>query len=85
MTPALVLGILGASFASLAFLPQVLKIWRTKSASDLSMPTVLLLVANAVTWIAYGVVVDATPVIVTNILMLGMLLLIVYFKRRFAA
>ena len=83
MTAELVLGVLGATFASLAFLPQLVKIVRTRSAADLSMPTVLLLIANALTWLAYGVVKEARAVVVTNALMLGMLLLILALKWKF--
>jgi MtN3 and saliva related transmembrane protein len=79
------IGIVGAILSSLSFLPQVVKIWRTKSADDLSMPTILLLAANALTWMAYGLLKDAKPLAITNALMLSMLLLIIFFKIKFRA
>jgi MtN3 and saliva related transmembrane protein len=77
------IGFAGAILSSLSFLPQVVKIWRTKSADDLSLPTLLLLAANAVAWMAYGLLKDAVPLAVTNALMLSMLLVILFFKIRF--
>ena len=79
-----IIGILGAILSSLSFLPQVIKIWKTKSADDLSMPTIVLLAANAATWLAYGLIKDAMPLAITNALMLSMLLVIIFFKIKFS-
>ncbi|WP_426480048.1 SemiSWEET family sugar transporter [Chryseobacterium sp. R2ACT005] len=73
------IGILGAVLSSISFLPQVIKIWKTKSAADLSLPTILLLSANAATWLMYGVIKNAIPLAITNAIMLTMLLIIVFF------
>jgi len=78
-----IIGILGAILSSLSFLPQVIKIWKTKSADDLSMPTIVLLAANAATWLTYGIIKDAMPLAITNALMLTMLLVIIFFKLKF--
>lgn len=78
-----IIGILGAILSSLSFLPQVIKIWKTKSADDLSMPTIILLAANAATWLTYGYIKDAMPLAITNTLMLTMLLVIIFFKIKF--
>ncbi|MEY8758969.1 SemiSWEET family sugar transporter [Chryseobacterium tongliaoense] len=77
------IGILGAVLSSVSFLPQVIKIWKTKSAADLSLPTILLLSANAATWLIYGVIKDAAPLAITNAIMLTMLLIIIFFKIRY--
>ena len=39
------IGYLGI-FSSVSFLPQVIRIWKLKSAHDLSMATLLLLTTN---------------------------------------
>ena len=85
LEPETIIGILGAVLSSLSFLPQVIKIWKTKSADDLSMPTIVLLAANAATWLTYGVIKDAMPLAITNALMLTMLLVIIFFKIKFKA
>jgi MtN3 and saliva related transmembrane protein len=48
------LGLIASSLATLAFLPQVVKTWRTRSAKDFSLLTLLLLLAGTSIWIFYG-------------------------------
>jgi len=79
----LIIGFVGAVLSSVSFLPQVIKIIKTKSADDLSMPTILLLAGNAAAWLTYGILKDALPLSITNAIMLSMLLLIVFFKIKF--
>jgi MtN3 and saliva related transmembrane protein len=49
------LGVVASSLATLAFLPQVVKTWRTGSANDFSLTTLLMLMAGTSIWIFYGV------------------------------
>ena len=49
------LGFLAAVLTTFAFLPQAVKTWRTRSARDFSLPTLLMLVAGVAMWTAYGV------------------------------
>jgi MtN3 and saliva related transmembrane protein len=45
------LGLLASSLATLAFLPQVVKTWRTRSAHDFSLATLLMLERGTAFWI----------------------------------
>jgi MtN3 and saliva related transmembrane protein len=76
-------GFIGGVFSSISFLPQVIKLWKTRSAKDLSMMTLLFLIVNVCTWLTYGVLIHAWPLIVTNAIVLSMVLLMVYFKLTF--
>lgn len=78
-----IIGIAGSIFSSVSFLPQVIKLWKTKSAKDLSMMTLMFLVLNVSTWLTYGFLINDMPIIVTNIIVLSMVLLMVYFKLTF--
>ena len=51
------LGLVASSLATLAFLPQVVKTWRTGSAHDFSLTTLLMIEAGTSIWIYYGVLV----------------------------
>lgn len=57
----LIIGIIGAILSSISFLPQVVQIWKTKSADDLSMATIVLLASNGTSWLMYGILKDAMP------------------------
>ncbi len=78
-----IIGYIGGVFSSISFLPQVIKIWKTKSAHDLSMATLLLLTTNVTLWLSYGIAIASIPLWLTNAIVLSMVLTMIYFKIRF--
>jgi MtN3 and saliva related transmembrane protein len=60
------IGLVASSLATLAFLPQVVKTWRTRSANDFSLATLLMLEAGVGLWIVYGVLRDAPAIWLGN-------------------
>jgi len=78
-----IIGYLATFFSSISFLPQVLRIWKTRSAHDLSMITLVLLFSNTTLWCIYGVMIDAQPIWLTNSIVLAMIITMIYFKLRF--
>jgi MtN3 and saliva related transmembrane protein len=83
MAPIEILGLVAGTITSVTFLPQVIKIWQTKSAKDLSLMMLLLLMLGVVLWLIYGLVVMSTAIIYTNSMVLAMSLIMLYFKLRF--
>lgn len=80
MTPADIVGYLGGIFSSVSFLPQVIKLYKTKSAEDLSMMSLVLLATNVTLWLVYGIMIGSMPIKLTNGIVLAMILAMVYFK-----
>ena len=78
-----ILGLVAGTITSITFLPQVVKIWQTKSAKDLSLMMLLLLMLGVVLWLIYGLVVMSAAIIYTNSMVLAMSLIMLYFKLRF--
>jgi MtN3 and saliva related transmembrane protein len=66
------LGLAASSSATLAFLPQVLKTWRTRSANDFSLITLLMLEAGTVLWIVYGLLRGAPAIWLGNVVTLAL-------------
>ena len=64
-------GTAGAACSALAFLPQILRI-RRQGGRDLSPAMLALLLAGAALWLAYGVLNEATSVIVANAVILAL-------------
>ena len=60
------LGLIAASLTTAAFLPQVLKVWKSKSCEDLSYLTFGLLFVGVSLWLVYGLLRNDLPVIVSN-------------------
>jgi MtN3 and saliva related transmembrane protein len=67
-----VLGFLGAGGTTLSFVPQVLKVWKSRSARDISSGMYLLFIAGLVFWLAYGVMIGSWPILIANILTIGL-------------
>jgi MtN3 and saliva related transmembrane protein len=68
------LGLAAATCTTVAFLPQVIKNWRTKSAGDLSFGTFGLFTLGVVLWLVYGALIDNIPIIVSNVVTLALYL-----------
>jgi MtN3 and saliva related transmembrane protein len=66
------IGMLATSLATLAFLPQVVKTWRTRSAHDFSLVTLLMLEAGTAIWIFYGVMRSAPAIWIGNAVTLAL-------------
>ncbi|NJC41656.1 MtN3 and saliva related transmembrane protein [Brevundimonas alba] len=49
-----------------SFAPQMVKIWKTKDASSVSLKTYSLTVTCFVLWTAYGVMTEAWPITIAN-------------------
>tara|TARA_Y100001968_G_scaffold243041_1_gene226800 strand:- start:3231 stop:3518 length:288 start_codon:yes stop_codon:yes gene_type:complete len=60
------LGFSAALLTTIAFLPQVIKTWRTKTADDISFVMLLLFLSGVVCWIAYGLAIKSTPIVIAN-------------------
>ncbi len=78
-----ILGLIAGTITSITFLPQVIQIYKTKSAKDLNGYMLLLLVLGVSLWLIYGLMAKSISVIYTNAIVLAMSLLMVYFKTKF--
>lgn len=76
-------GYVAAVLTTLAFLPQLVKIVRSRSAKDVSLPTFVLMVTGVFMWLLYGILTLAWPVIVANAVTLGLSGAILVLKRRY--
>jgi MtN3 and saliva related transmembrane protein len=77
------IGYIAATLTTAAFLPQVLKVWKSKSTKDLALPTLLSFTLGVGMWLAYGVLVKSTPIIIANVVTLVLNLAILRFKLKY--
>ena len=61
-------GFLAALLTTIAFLPQLYKTWKTKSADDVSLFMLILFITGLVCWIIYGLKINSIPILVANII-----------------
>ena len=65
-TYATTIGFAAATLTTIAFIPQVIKVWKTRSARDVSLGMYALFSTGVALWLAYGVLIESWPVIVAN-------------------
>lgn len=83
MTALQMLGLTAGTITSITFLPQVIQIWKTKSAKDISLPMLCLLMIGVSMWLTYGIIAEDAAIIYTNSMVLTMSLIMVFFKFKF--
>ena len=75
---------LGAGFlTTAAFVPQVVKIWKAKSARDISLHTYATFTLGVGLWLAYGILKQEPPIIIWNAVTLLLAGAILAMKMRF--
>ncbi|HCZ34870.1 MAG TPA: hypothetical protein DHV26_02980 [Cytophagales bacterium] len=77
------LGLAAGSCTTIAFLPQVIKTWKSGSAKDLSLGMFSFFCFGVLLWLIYGIIIQDIPVIVANMLTLVLASSLLYFKLRF--
>jgi MtN3 and saliva related transmembrane protein len=82
MIPETALGLLAGTLTTIAFVPQVLKTWRTRSTHDISLGMFAIFVTGVSIWIVYGLIIADIPVILTNVATLALAGIILIFKIR---
>ena len=75
-----IFGIAAATLSTIAFLPQVIKTWNTRSAGDVSYALLLTFSTGCLCWVIYGYQVEAIPVMIANSFTLGLNLTILAMK-----
>jgi len=61
-----IIGLIAAAFTTVTLLPQLLKVWKTKSTKDISIGMFMLYCAGVLLWFVYGVYLKDLPIILAN-------------------
>jgi len=75
-------GVLAGVLTTSAFIPQALQTWRTRSARDVNLGLLVLLVAGNLLWLTYGALVGSWGLIVANLVTVPLCALILVVKLR---
>jgi MtN3 and saliva related transmembrane protein len=74
------LGLVAGSLTTVAFVPQIVRILKTRSAHDISWWMFGIFCMGIALWLWYGIRVGALPLIVANAVTLALALTIVLLK-----
>jgi MtN3 and saliva related transmembrane protein len=72
----------GGFCTTIAYLPQVLRIWRTRSTKDISLGMFSVMVLGLFCWLLYGILLGDIPLILSNAVTLVLAGTILFFKLR---
>lgn len=77
------LAYLGGIFAMISFLPQIWCSYQAKSAKDLSMGMLLVSLLSGLFYESYAILLNLTPVIITNGVFICLVILLISLKARY--
>ncbi|NVJ99161.1 MAG: SemiSWEET transporter [Alphaproteobacteria bacterium] len=83
MAPITLLGLFAGILTTVAFIPQALQVWRTRSTSDISLGMFSMMSCGILLWLIYGFLQNDVPLIAANTVTLGLALSILIAKLRF--
>ncbi len=63
-------GFMAALLTTIAFLPQLYKTWKTRSANDVSLVMLILFIIGLICWIIFGIKINSIPILVANVITL---------------
>jgi MtN3 and saliva related transmembrane protein len=76
-------GAVAAALTSFGFVPQIVKMWQTKSVRDVSPVTILQFIAGVSLWVVYGVHLRDSVIITANVVSLAILIAALFLYFRF--
>jgi len=80
MEATTVIGLVAGTLPTAAFLPQVIKTWRSRSAADLSLAMLLIFLFGIALWTWYGVSIQSWPIILANVATIVLVVFILAMK-----
>jgi len=83
MEAANTLGLVAGTLTTIAFIPQVVKTWKTRYTRDISFGMFMIFSVGTFLWLLYGIRIGAVPVVIANAVTFGLSLTILLFKIRY--
>lgn len=77
------IGLIAGALTTLAYVPQVVKVWRSRSARDISLGMFLLMNVGIALWLVYGLLIGSPGLIAANLVTLGLTGAVLVAKLKF--
>lgn len=77
-----VIGLAAGGLTTSALIPQAVRIWRTKSAKDVSLSMLITMVLGIILWIVFGVLKSELAIIIANVVALVVAVTILVLKLK---
>ena len=77
------IGYVAAACTTISFLPQLIRVYRLKSAHEISLTMFLVFSFGVFLWLLYGIFIESFPVVAANAFTLALSLAILVLKIRY--
>ena len=79
-----IIGFVAALLTTFAFVPQVVKVWKSKSSKGVSVSTYLVLLLGVSLWGVYGYLIDSMSIMIANTVtgFLQLIILVLILKNK---
>ncbi|MBI2165095.1 MAG: SemiSWEET transporter [Chloroflexi bacterium] len=77
-------GLLAGGLTTISLVPQLMRVFRSRSSRDISLPFTLMLLLGFLFWLMYGLLNGLMPVILWNSLGLVFMSVLLYGKVKFS-
>jgi MtN3 and saliva related transmembrane protein len=78
------IGSCAAVCTTVSFVPQLIRVWRRRSAVDISLTMFLLFSFGVFCWLVYGIGIGSLPIVAANAVTLALSVAILFLKLRFS-
>ncbi len=83
MSPQETLGFVAGILVTVALVPQVVRVFRLKSAVEISLPFTILLLIGMLCWLGYGILFQLFPIIFWNAMGAGLVATLLSAKLKY--
>jgi MtN3 and saliva related transmembrane protein len=78
------LGLIAGTLTTISFVPQVWRIWTTRSANDISWGMFIIFALGNIMWFSYGWTMMAMPILISSGVTLVLAVAIMVMKWKFS-
>ena len=83
MSTPLLIGLLAATLTTGSFVPQLLKVLKSRSTKDISLAMYIVICTGLLLWLVYGILKSDAAIIIANIITFAMAFVILLFKLKY--
>ena len=77
------LGFVGGALVTCSLIPQLIRVFKLRSAREISLLFTTLLLLDIITWLAYGISLGLAPVILWNAISAVLVAMLLYSKLKY--
>ncbi|GGK40132.1 MULTISPECIES: SemiSWEET family sugar transporter [Flavobacteriaceae] len=78
-----IIGLVAAVLTTTAFVPQVVKAWKSKNTESLSLPMFIIFFVGIILWLLYGIHLNSFAMILANTITAFLALILIILKLKY--